>query len=122
MVKRIKSKKAHYKNLFCINALRVVRMVAGPLESFQLRASAGQKKFGKIDVSVWKGREKEGRALSSTISLRFNGFEKSVAYLNPEEALKLSAILENYAVQVMRLDTERRLLAWREKQDVEFIE
>jgi len=96
-------------------------MASVPLESFQLRVAAGQKKFGKIDVSVWQGREKEGKALPSSISIRFQDFEKGVAYLTSEEALKLSAILEHYAVQTMRLDTERRLLAWREKQDVEFI-
>ena len=96
-------------------------MASAPLESFQLRASAGKGKWGKIDLSVWQGREKEGRALPSSISLRFSDFEKGVAYLNPEEALKLSAFLEHYAVQTMRLDTERRLLAWREKQDVDFI-
>ena len=91
-------------------------MAQAPLESFQLRASAGSGKWGKIDVSVWQGREKEGRALPSSISMRFQDFEKGVAYLTLEEALKLSAMLENYAVQVMRLDTERRLLAWREKE------
>ena len=96
-------------------------MVQAPVESFQLRVHAGKGKFGKLDVSVWQGREKEGKALSSSISLRFKDFEKGVAYLNSEDALKLSAMLEHYAVQVMRLDTERRLLAWREKQDVEFV-
>ncbi|HIH19740.1 TPA: hypothetical protein HA244_00545 [Candidatus Micrarchaeota archaeon] len=91
-------------------------MASAPLESFQLRVSAGSGKFGKIDVSVWQGREKEGKTLSSSISMRFHDLDKHLAYLNPEDALKLSAMLEYYAVQVMRLDTERRLLAWREKQ------
>ena len=88
-----------------------------PLESFQLRISTGKGIFGKIDVSVWKGREIEGKALPSSISLRMQDFDKSVAYLNAEEALKLSAFLEHYAVQTLRLDKERRLLAWKEKQE-----
>ncbi len=96
-------------------------MAQAPVESFQLRLPAGKGKFGKLDVSVWQGKEKEGKTLSSSMSLRFQDFEKGVAYLNSEDALKLSAILEHYAVQVMRLDSERRLLAWREKQDVEFV-
>ncbi len=96
-------------------------MARVPLESFQLRVAAGKGVFGKVDVSVWEGRQQEGKALSSSISIRFQGLEKGVGYLTPEEALKLSAMLQNYAVQVLRLDTERRLLAWREKQDVEFV-
>ena len=98
-----------------------VGMAQVPLESFQLRVAAGKGVYGKIDISVWQGRQKEGKALSSSISLRFHDLEKGVAYLNAEDALKLSAMLHNYAVQIMRLDTERRLLAWREKQDVEFV-
>ena len=92
-------------------------MMAKPLESFQIRVSLGDGKFGKIDVGVWEGFEKEGKALPSSISLRMQEFEKDSAFLSAEEALKLSAMLEHYAVQVMRLDTERRLLAWKEKQD-----
>lgn len=96
-------------------------MAQVPLESFQLRVAAGKGVYGKIDLSVWEGRQKDGKPMPSSISLRFQDLEKSVAYLNPEEALKFSAMLHHYAVQVMRLDTERRLLAWREKQDAEFV-
>ena len=96
-------------------------MASAPIESFKLRVSAGSGKWGKVDVSVWQGREREGKALPSSISMRFQELPKGIAYLSPEEALKLSAFLEHYAVQTLRLDTERRLLAWREKQDVEFI-
>ncbi len=96
-------------------------MAKAPLESFQVRVAAGKGQFGKIDLSVWEGKEKEGRALPSSISMRFQDLPKGVGYLTSGEALELSSMLQHYAVQVMRLDTERRLLAWREKQDAEFL-
>lgn len=91
-------------------------MAQAPLESFQLRVAVGKNKFGKIDVSVWQGRNQDEKPLPSSISMRFQDMDKGVAYLNAEDAFKLAAMLQHYAVQVTRLDTERRLLAWREKQ------
>ncbi|MFH1780092.1 MAG: hypothetical protein ABH803_03025 [Candidatus Micrarchaeota archaeon] len=89
--------------------------MSGPIESLQLRFPYNLD--ARLDVSVWAGREQDGKALPSNISLRLQGFEKETVYLNPEDALKLSSILQHYAVQVLKLDSERRLAAWKERQE-----
>jgi len=90
-------------------------MANAPVESMQFRFPYSEK--GRLDVSVWEGRLKDGKALPSNISLRLQEFEKNTVYLGASDALKLSAILQHYAVQLLRLDSERRLAAWKERQE-----
>ncbi|NUN11559.1 hypothetical protein HUU53_02845 [Candidatus Micrarchaeota archaeon] len=89
--------------------------MAGPIESFQMRFSYNAE--AKLEVAVWMGREVDGKALPSNISLRLQGFEKDSAYLNASDALELASMLQHYAVQVLKLDSERRLAAWKERQE-----
>lgn len=90
-------------------------MANSPVESMQFRFPYS--KDGRLDVSVWEGRLKDGKALPSNISLRIQGFEKETVYLGASDALKISAILQHYAVQLLRLDSERRLAAWKDRQE-----
>ncbi|MBI5036212.1 hypothetical protein HZC09_02615 [Candidatus Micrarchaeota archaeon] len=82
-----------------------------PIKSHQFRP-LGQNV--KVDVGVWEGKEKEGKALPSNLSLRMQEEEKTIAaYFAPEDALAVSAILERYATDAVALDGQRRLEAWK---------
>lgn len=88
-----------------------------PIKSYQFRFMPQR---AKVDVSVWEGKEKEGKALPSSLSLRvqLEDLEKPVSvYLDAEDAFCLSAILFRYATDTLELDTGRRLDAWKARQE-----
>gem|GEM_PF-1806906 len=86
-----------------------------PIKSYQFRLMPQNV---KLDVSVWEGKEKEGKALPSSLSLRVHpeGVEPTSVYLDRDDALELSALLLRYATDVLEFDQHRRLEAWKVRQ------
>ncbi len=86
-----------------------------PIKSYQFRLMPQNV---KLDVSVWEGREKEGKALPSSLSLRVHpeGVEPVSVYLDRGDAFELSALLHRYATDVLEYDQHRRLEAWNRRQ------
>ncbi|MBI4214750.1 hypothetical protein HY546_02035 [archaeon] len=86
-----------------------------PIKSYQFRLMPQNV---KMDVSVWEGKEKEGKALPSSLSLRVHpdGGEAIPVYLGVDDALALSALLQRYATDVLEFDSHRRLEAWKVRQ------
>lgn len=85
-----------------------------PIKSYQFRLMPQNV---KLDVSVWEGKEKEGKALPSSLSLRVHpdGAEPLSVYLDRGDALELSALLLRYATDVLEFDQHRRLEAWKHR-------
>lgn len=91
-----------------------------PFESAQLKFAACKT---KADVALWQGREKDGKPRPSNVSVRLRkeGVKEGgeTLYLSDRDALLLASILQDYALKVFRIDSERRLEAWKAKQGVE---
>lgn len=86
-----------------------------PIKSYQFRLMPQNV---KLDVSVWEGKEKEGKAMPSSLSLRVQpeGAEPVSVFLDRDDALELSALLHRYATDVLEFDAHRRLEAWKARQ------
>lgn len=86
-----------------------------PIKSYQFRLMPQNV---KLDVSAWEGREKDGKALPSSLSLRVQpeGAEPVSVYLDHDDALELSVLLQRYAGDVLEYDQHRRLEAWKARQ------
>ncbi len=84
-----------------------------PIKSHQFRFAPNN---AKVDVSIWEGSEKEGKAMPSSLSVRMQEVEKGVVYLTAEHAFCLSAILYRYATDLVEFDSHRRLEAWKVRQ------
>lgn len=85
-----------------------------PIKSYQFRLMPQNV---KLDVSAWEGREKQGKALPSSLSLRVHpeGVEPMSVYLDRDDALELSALLQRYATDLLEYDQHRRIEAWRNR-------
>lgn len=85
-----------------------------PVKSYQFRFMPQNV---KLDVSVWEGREKDGKALPSSLSLRVQpeGVDPVPVYLDRDDALELSALLQRYATDVLEFDQHRRIEAWKNR-------
>ncbi|MBI4360461.1 hypothetical protein HY572_01670 [Candidatus Micrarchaeota archaeon] len=81
-----------------------------PIKAHQFRFAYTD---AKLDVSFWEGKEKDGKALPSSVSVRITDSDKGSVSMNPENALAVSAILQRYASEALELDTQRRLSAWK---------
>ena len=90
--------------------LKVKEMAERPLDALQLRLPY---KEARVDVSVWEGREKDGKAMPSNIALRL---KEERVYLGAKDALALASVLQSYAFRVLELDSARRLEAWKNRQ------
>ncbi|VVB68213.1 Uncharacterised protein [Candidatus Norongarragalina meridionalis] len=71
-------------------------------------------KEARIDLSVWEGKEREGKAMPSNIALRL---KEERVYLGAKDALALASVLQSYAFRVLELDAARRLEAWKNRQE-----
>ncbi|MBI5226545.1 hypothetical protein HY994_04920 [Candidatus Micrarchaeota archaeon] len=89
-----------------------------PIKSYQFRFMPQNV---KLDVSVWEGREKDGKAFPSSLSMRVHpdGADPVPVYLDMDDAFQLSALLNRYATDVMEFDAHRRLEAWKGRQQVQ---
>ncbi len=83
-----------------------------PIKSHQFRYPYTE---AKLDVSLWEGREKDGKALPSNLSVRLTDSETGSLSVSPENALAISSILRKYAEDAIELDTHRRLEAWKQR-------
>ncbi|MBU1197714.1 hypothetical protein KJ765_04335 [Candidatus Micrarchaeota archaeon] len=73
-----------------------------------------------VDVSFWEGREKDGKPLSSSVSMRMrrDGIEGSESvYFKPADALKMSTVLQHYAFEALEHDAERRKPYWQQQKE-----
>ncbi|MFH0835370.1 MAG: hypothetical protein V1881_03425 [Candidatus Micrarchaeota archaeon] len=86
-------------------------MAERPLDALQLRLPY---KEARVDVSVWEGKEKDGKAMPSNIALRL---KEERVYLGAKDALALASVLQSYAFRVIELDSARRLEAWKNRQE-----
>lgn len=81
-----------------------------PVESLQLRFPYTG---ARVDVSLWEGPTIKGKPMPSHVSIRLSNTEKGIISMNPEDALAVAAILQNYAFQALKQDAKRRIDAWR---------
>jgi hypothetical protein len=83
-----------------------------PIKSHQFRYPYTE---AKLDVSLWEGKEKEGKALPSNVSVRLTDSETGSVSISPENALAVSTILRKYAEDAIELDSHRRIEAWKQR-------